>query len=632
MSLDNPYVLSRGVVSSTGTLTRANQVQEDGSLNFVNTGSKAAILSIIALNTALARDKPVRFDGEGGYLSGFSEISQAQLDAVETTRMVSTDSIAFEPLWYTRAVPSQAIVNGFVVNPEPATDWTRLTVGDGVPPDSGTPVTYTVVTRANVLLTGATSAAPPASTFSERQDLILEGYHVYEVFQPQNDPTQSANFVFFDGGLVMVVPTGLVPTVQIALDNLTNIDLGFHPQFENLLSHLFQGATNSVDQGTDTVRVPPGFSFPVDSRDNVLTPVNDDNHYIGNDITFTSNNASIRWATFGGSNPLQVNNRLIAVKVNNDTTRLGIGAQIVLLNAALVEFAFITFDDDLRIKVATAPGINATTATLSTSAGEFALGSPLDYWCLFQLFPKSNGIGFELVTVILQDPDGLTPTIFLMENIDIDLSVIFPRALGISRSTTQVGRVDEYKFITHDNYVNHATMTRLIRDHNTDKWDFGYARLFEGLDRDKVTFQTELGLPFGSTVNGGPAVGGNPVDSAEIAPGSNFAFTLLTPSNEGIDRFTFVTIAWHTGTGVPSNNDNRPFVTLITLAEIYDPPMGRTSVIAGAQGRGADNFGLQFTVVGPSTAALVVQIINLNTEPGSGAVPVGSSIERVRFF
>lgn len=50
----------------------------------------------------------------------------------------------------------------------------------------------------------------------------------------------------------------------------------------------------------------------------------------------------------------------------------------------------------------------------------------------------------------------------------------------------------------------------LLRSHTTDKWCFGFARLIEGSDRDKVNFVTELGLPAGSTL------GGNPLLKAEV--------------------------------------------------------------------------------------------------------------------
>lgn len=438
----------------------------------------AAAEKIDALDTDFNKDKVLRLAGENVYAAGLADPDQEKLDAVTITRSTS-GAINTETMWYTAQAPSQGVIDTFETTPGGASQWIRVETADGIPPVLGSSTTYTVVSRNNVLYTGITAGTGPVgSTFSEITNLTLAGYHIYQVVIPSGDPLDTALTVILEGGLVTYAATGLVPTVKISEENLSSISLPSNTPYDGVARELFGGARIETTEGADRVEYESGYSQGVDYRDNAAGIFNDDTHYVdvAAGVSISSNLASstIQYAT--GTTL----HRLIAIKLQLNASQTGTGAMIVLLSAVggtEREFVHVTTDNTIEIDPQpNTPG--ATHETVQNLGGDVVIDDGT--WLILETIPLTAP-NWRVVPVLMLS-DG---TRIEANDIDVDMTGISGEDLGISRSASQRGQITEYKTIQEPGYLNHDQLTNLF-DHIDEKWDFGFARLFEAGTTDKV--------------------------------------------------------------------------------------------------------------------------------------------------
>lgn len=486
MTIDNPRVIATPIVSATGTLTSSGQIEDDDSANkFVTADEKTAVTAIEALDTSLNKDKVLRLTGESSFAAGFPPIVEAQINAVETTREEETGtSIDEDPIWYIEGTPTQTILNSFEVNPGPSSSWARAEVADGIPPILGSTTTYTLVSRDNLLFTGvASGTGPSGTTLTEVTNLTLSGYHVYTLVVPSGDPTNPADFPEPSGSRIMVSATGLEDSVKISEENISNLDIRGHTQLDSLLSTLFGGASVSIDHGTTRVEVADGFAYGVDYRDNAATGTPDIDHYIGPNVTVGTQSIA---AVIGFSGRPAVDNTLIGIQVSLHTERVGEGALVVVYEAGGVEHDLMHINTERNIEVDVAPAGVERFVNLETAVGDVVLDANSTHWIILEI-RRTDEPQATIVPVVVSTASDGTVTTFECNDVDIDLTDISSTLLGISRSQNQIGQVDQWKVIANRDYINHANLARLARDHETDRYCWGYARRLAEADRKKVT-------------------------------------------------------------------------------------------------------------------------------------------------
>lgn len=279
-------------------------------------------------------------------------------------------------------------------------------------------------------------------------------------------------------------------------------------------STLLSGATLSSDHPDDRIQYANGYSFGVDYRDNAEGDLNDATHFNQEGITITGDLASNTFTSAGWVDW----RRLIALNLDIDSVgRSGVGAMMVMFGLdAVTEIDFLHINATRNIQINTDPGITNTEESLNAGLGAIVLSNSASYWLIFQLVPITSG--YRMVPVLAEIPDGAPNNIVYTElnDIDIDVSNVVSTVMGLSRSGVQIARIDEFKIIRAIGYNSHDVLEGFLRNHLTDKWCFGNARLIEGNATPRVDFNTDIGLPIGSTLNGkefsidisGTAIGG----------------------------------------------------------------------------------------------------------------------------
>lgn len=291
-----------------------------------------------------------------------------------------------------------------------------------------------------------------------------------------------------------------VTNLQLLANAVDTLATATGSQYSSLLAALLGGASVSTDHVDDRVEIAEGYGYGVDYRDNAEGDVNDDDHYNTAGVTITGNNAA---NTFTSSN-WSDHSMLIGLYLDIDSSRTNDGAMIVKYGTdAVTEHDFLHIGLDRRIIVRTDPTDSDTEVAFQDVLGDIVLSNTSSYWILLSIFTNPSG-GYRMTPVIMEVPDANPSNVALTEanDIDLDLSNSSPNVLGLSRSTTQVGRIDEFKIIRQTSFKSHAELATLLREHTDDKWCFGFARLFEGSDTEEVSLVTQLNLADGSAVNG----------------------------------------------------------------------------------------------------------------------------------
>ncbi len=233
---------------------------------------------------------------------------------------------------------------------------------------------------------------------------------------------------------------------------------------------LFSDSTILNTSVADRVEYSPGYNRGVDWRDMTESTTINANRYLDGGLTITVNNAA--FTLYGFGNTIQ---KVVGVKLQRNDAQTGEGAMIEMG----LSQAFIRVNTSNEIQVNTSVGAStATWSSLADGAGTVTLGSGSDNFLLFEMVPiEGSTTGqWELLADFFDGTNyhelnniNFTPT--GSANGD---------NLGFSRNTVQRGQVTQFKAINSPGYLTHSQLDTLLRQHQDDKWDFGFARLFEG--------------------------------------------------------------------------------------------------------------------------------------------------------
>lgn len=283
-----------------------------------------------------------------------------------------------------------------------------------------------------------------------------------------------------------VVVTGTGFSVTEKIEQLTSSLL---TNISNLLRRLFGGATTSQVHTADTVELADGFSYPIDYRDNAQGLVNDATHYVGDNIAISGTTTNNK-ITFTGNTS---HNRIIGLRLNIDNgARVGTGALLTLFEGANVH-DFLHVDSDRKIQVRPVVTVDSNSA-LTDLGGDYVLPDSSDQWLIIEILPAPSGTGFRIVPVVVSVPSTGLPVVSELNDFDVDLTGINADALGISRVTSNIANIEQFKVITHTDYLSHNTLADLAQHHSEDRWCWGYAQLIEGTDVNRITLASDVQL------------------------------------------------------------------------------------------------------------------------------------------
>lgn len=273
-----------------------------------------------------------------------------------------------------------------------------------------------------------------------------------------------------------------LPNLDINQDNLSDAVQsrisGAEP-WANTASVLFSGATVRDVHVSDRIEYTEGYTKGIDWRDMTQSTTVNDNRYIDSSLSIVADHASFEISGFDGG--LQ---KLIALGLQRNDSSTNTGALLELAPGV----PFVRVNTNNNVQLNTTPGSGTDTwVSLNALGTDVTLGA--DNFLLFEMNPQA-GItnSWEIVAAFY---DGTTYHQCNDVYATVDPSVTGDH-VGISRSTLQRGQVTRFSAIKSPGYLRHSELDNLIRNHSTDKWDFGFARLFEGSDSKDVVFQTEL--------------------------------------------------------------------------------------------------------------------------------------------
>ena len=205
---------------------------------------------------------------------------------------------------------------------------------------------------------------------------------------------------------------------------------------------------------------------------------------------------------------------------------------------------------------------------------------------------------------------------------DTDVRIPTPLWTGI-RVADDIG----FKTFVADHYFVHSEVAGLLQ-HRTEKWAYGVARLQTNNSGHSILEPVDLAA--GTTLNGAQIEARSWQNSGSFtAAATNVSVPL--PSSTQLSDFDFIEVTWHTGTGTATDNDDRDYTEMGSMAALINHT--RNEMILGGRGRGADNFGIEVdtTSIAGTDTSITLSIINLN-DAGGATLPTGSLITNVRFY
>ncbi len=275
------------------------------------------------------------------------------------------------------------------------------------------------------------------------------------------------------------------PDLDIFTVNLSDelqARIGRSAPWESVAEVLFSGATVRDIHGADRIEYDTGYSRGIDWRDMAQSTTINANRYIDDELSITAGHASFEVSGFG--NGLQ---KVYGLGLDRNDAETGEGAMMELAPGV----AFIRVNTSNQIQVNTTPGSGSTNWATLTGAGPAVTLGASGNFLIFETIPTIPGNlsgTWRMVGVFF---DGTTYT--ELNDITFQPSgTVTGDHIGISRSLLQRGEVTEFKAIKSPGYLTHSQLDSILRQHRSDKWDFGFARLYEGSDSKDVVFQTEI--------------------------------------------------------------------------------------------------------------------------------------------
>lgn len=274
------------------------------------------------------------------------------------------------------------------------------------------------------------------------------------------------------------------PALDVFESNLSaqlQAKINRHEAWASIAEVLFSGARVLDQHADDRVEYAQGYSRGIDWRDMAQTTTINDSRYKDDDLVITADHASFEISGFGPG----------------FTKLMGIGLQRNDLNnneGAMVEIApgiaLIRVTTSNTIQVNTRPNLgqgNEVWQTLTSADGTVALSNLGNNFLIFEIDPD-NATLIELIAGFF---DGTN--YYECNNVYIHVNdTITGDHLGFSRSLLQRGQITRFSAINSGGYLLHSELDSLLRQHTQDKWNFGYARLYEGSDKKVVVFDTNI--------------------------------------------------------------------------------------------------------------------------------------------
>lgn len=278
-----------------------------------------------------------------------------------------------------------------------------------------------------------------------------------------------------------------IPNLDIRLENLTDElqqQLGGREAWASIADIFFSGSTTSDIHVADRVEYSTGYEKAVDWRDMAESILINANRYIDSALSISVNLAAFTIDGFG--NTLQ---KIVGITLQRNDAQNGEGAMMEIGLGS----AFIRVNTSNQVQVNTAVGSGVPVwATLSAGIGNLTLGSG-DNYLLFEMVPVVPGdfTRWELVAIFY---DGTN----YHECNNIDFTPTGDATgdnLGFSRSSNQRGQVLNFSAINSPGYLTHSQLDTVARQHRSDKWNLGYARLISGSDTKEVDLASRIRMP-----------------------------------------------------------------------------------------------------------------------------------------
>ena len=285
------------------------------------------------------------------------------------------------------------------------------------------------------------------------------------------------------------------PNLDIFYTNLSTAlqgEVSSRAPWASIADVLFSGATVKDVHIGDRVEYSPGYNKGVDWRDMSESTTINDNRYIDGDLSITVSGVAFTINGFGNNL-----DKLVGIRLQRNDAQTGTGAMIEMGDGE----AFVRVNTSNQVQVNTAVGTgfgNEVWQSLNDENGNITLANGSDNFLLFELVPIEGSTrgAWELVGEFF---DGTN--YHELNNLTyVPTGEATGDNLGFARSIHQRGQILDFRAINSPGYLLHSQLDTLLRQHQNDKWDFGFARLFEGSDDREVVFQTLISTP--NTIEG----------------------------------------------------------------------------------------------------------------------------------
>lgn len=295
--------------------------------------------------------------------------------------------------------------------------------------------------------------------------------------------TANTNLRIFVGSIVERYNSPNFDVYESNLSDAVQAKLNQAAPWYSIAEVLFSGASVRDIHVADRVEYTTGYTRAIDWRDMSESTTVNANRYIDSDLTISVNLAAFTIDGFGAN--LQ---KLIGIALQRNDAQTGVGAMIEIAPSV----AFVRVNTANEIQINTTPGSGSVNwASLSTGFGNITLASGSNNFLVFEVVPRVGVTnGYELIADFYNGTDYHE-----CNNVDfVATGTVTGDNLGFSRSVNQRGQITRFSAINLPGYLTHNQLDSLLRQHQNDKWNFGFARLFEAHTAKEVVFNTNIEL------------------------------------------------------------------------------------------------------------------------------------------
>lgn len=276
------------------------------------------------------------------------------------------------------------------------------------------------------------------------------------------------------------------PNLDVRLENLSDElqqQLESREPWASTAGVFFSGSSVRDILVADRIDYSPGYSKGVDWRDMANSTTINENRYLDGALSISVNLAAFTLDGFGNS--LQ---KIVGITFQRNDGQTGEGAMMEIGLSS----AFLRVNTSNQLQVNTAVGGTPNWVTFSDGGSDAILSSG-DNYLLFEMVPTIPG-DFTRWDVVADFYDGTNRQ-------ELNNVIVTPEGnatgdnLGFSRSSNQRGQVLNFSAINSPGYLTHSQLDTVSRQHRSDKWNLGFARLIEGSTTKEVDIATRIRMP-----------------------------------------------------------------------------------------------------------------------------------------